>query len=221
VNEAFDESSHLDIDASESVYTSARVSASENKDSSKDQEEIDGESIVLEDGKDPPQNYATAYENRTNVDVNEKNGRLSVSRVALEADEYLETVTRETARLDNGESETSPSRRPRNDREDSSASKGNTEAPEVAETYAGAIDGASSFEAAKSEEEDNKTRDIEALTLATKRSIDGTDLDDPAHGKSADLSSAGSRTSMLNMKQNLSPGKSDEEGTKVEIGKTS
>jgi len=214
VNETFDESSYLDIDASGSVCSSARITASENKDGSKDQEETDVKCIVLGDGKNLPQNYdiATAV-NRTNVDVNEENGELSVSRIALEANEHPETATREIA-LDNGESETSPSRRSLDNREDVSASKDDTEAR--AEAYARAIDGASSFEAAMSGEEDNKTRDMEALTPLTKRSIDGTDLDDSARGKSADLSSAGSRTSMLNMGQNLSPEKSDEERTKVE-----
>jgi len=208
----------LDIDASGSTCLSARVTrASENKDSSKDQEETNGKSIVLEDRKDSPQTYATAYENRTNVDVNEKNERLSVT---LEASEYPETA-REIA-LDNGESETSI--RPRdNCEEDASTLKDNSsEAPQVAKVYARATDEASSLETAKSGNRDNKMPDMEALTLATKRSIDGTDFDDSAHGKSADLSSAGSRTSMLNVEQDLSPGKSDEErGTKVETGKTS
>lgn len=169
------------------------VSPGQNKDG-KNQDETDEKSVVSEYGKDSLQNSTTAIDSM-NVDMDESktNKKLSASNL---------------------------------DKHDmANASKDNIEALEVAleviETCVKAIDKVnvgqdSSLEAARSREEENQTQDAE--TFATERSIDGTDMDDSARGKSTD--STESRTSMLNVGRILSPEKSDKGRPDSEIGKS-
>ncbi|XP_011330212.2 inversin isoform X1 [Ooceraea biroi] len=164
----------------------------ENKDGSNNQEEMDGKSVVLQDSRSCLQNCA-----KTSVDMDEKKMEKQqvASRVVPRPDEYAETARRKVASDDSG---ASPSRRSL----DEAASASKDDVKGVAETRkrGKAVDTASSFETVGLREEGTETR--EALT----------DLDDSARGKSADLSSTGSRTSTLNVGETiLSTERSDKE----------
>ncbi|RLU16886.1 hypothetical protein DMN91_010955 [Ooceraea biroi] len=169
----------------------------ENKDGSNNQEEMDGKSVVLQDSRSCLQNCA-----KTSVDMDEKKMEKQqvASRVVPRPDEYAETARRKVASDDSG---ASPSRRSL----DEAASASKDDVKGVAETRkrGKAVDTASSFETVGLREEGTETR--EALT----------DLDDSARGKSADLSSTGSRTSTLNVGETiLSTERSDKEAGEKE-----